>query len=158
MHLILLGVMRKLIFLWLGGKVPLRLQSRDVTATSQLLIRYRKLCPTEFALRPRSLHELRNWKATELRSFLLYFGVVVLRKHLPDRLYKNFLLLSCAMRILVHKRKCVVHNDFADRLMRTFATDCVALFGPFVKFCVKDAVDQPIQTGESSLLRDSMVQ
>ena len=46
------------------------------------------------------LSDLDRWKATELRSFLLYYGMIVLKDIIDFRTYKHFLSLSISIRIL----------------------------------------------------------
>lgn len=47
----------------------------------------------------RGFKDLKFWKAIEFRAFLLYFGMVVLKKYLPPEEYFHFMLLSCAVRV-----------------------------------------------------------
>jgi len=44
----------------------------------QCLASVRKHISDEFARKPRSLSEVKMWKATELRQFLLYTGPIAL--------------------------------------------------------------------------------
>lgn len=60
---------------------------------SQSLFNLRKLVPSEFARLPRSLDDLKYWKATEFREILLYTGVIVLKSNLKKEFYGHFLLL-----------------------------------------------------------------
>ncbi|XP_076876019.1 uncharacterized protein LOC143525682 isoform X1 [Brachyhypopomus gauderio] len=101
MHLVCLGVVRRLINLWLKGPLCVRLPSRLVDRISDSLLSFRAHIPDEFARKPRSLKEVDRWKATEFRQFLLYTGTVVLRDTLNPEVYSNFLLLSTAIAILV---------------------------------------------------------
>ncbi|KAJ8911937.1 hypothetical protein NQ315_016279 [Exocentrus adspersus] len=57
--------------------------------------------PREFNRKPRSLTELARWKATELRTFLLYLGPLVLNKTVDLAIYEHFLLLHCAITIII---------------------------------------------------------
>lgn len=91
MHLICLGVVKKLIF-------------HVIKSISENLSALRDHIPVEFARKPRSLIESNRWKATELRQFLLYTGPVVLKYKLPDNLYLNFLTLSIAGSIMLCKK------------------------------------------------------
>jgi len=101
MHLVCLGVMRKLLMAWISGPLPNRLPSRKVSLVSANLLTISRLMPEEFARRPRSLHEIKKFKATEFRQFLLYTGPVVLKNVLSKKLYQHFMLLHSAIYILL---------------------------------------------------------
>ncbi|XP_011868416.1 PREDICTED: uncharacterized protein LOC105562288 [Vollenhovia emeryi] len=100
MHLIYLGVMRKLLHIWTGGKLKTRMSATNISIMSKQLEKAARLWPHEFNRKPRSLHELNMWKATEYRQFLLYLGPVVLVPWLPTKMYKHFLLLHASIFIL----------------------------------------------------------
>lgn len=100
MHLILLGVMKKLLHLWLLGPLKTRLNFVKVDKISKKLLTVRHSIPKEFARKPRSLLEFKHWKATEFRTFLLYSGPIVLKNILPKAQYENFILLHSAVTIL----------------------------------------------------------
>jgi len=73
MHLICLGVMRKLLYMWLFGKLKVRLRYRKVEAISWQLENVLKLyMPCEFARKSKSFSFIKLWKATEFRNMLLY--------------------------------------------------------------------------------------
>ena len=100
MHLIYLGVMRKLLNLWLKGPLNIRIGKQSKDKISNSLNRIASCTPIEINRKPRSLDELDRFKATEFRTFLLYTGVFVLKRVLPDELYNNFLLLSVSINLL----------------------------------------------------------
>ncbi len=77
MHIVCLGVVRRLLIYLTRGPKVCRLSVRQKDAISQKLIALRGKMPSEFARQPRGLHEIDRWKATELRQFLLYTGPVV---------------------------------------------------------------------------------
>ena len=129
MHLILLGVMRKLMHVYMRGRKRHRLHSTAVAEISQRLVTYKEHAASEFSRRPRSLEEFKYWKATEFRSMLLYFGVCAFRNILPDRQYKNFLILVCAMRILLTDDLCDLHHQYAGTLLLSFVQDCINVYG-----------------------------
>lgn len=80
MHLVYLGVMRKLFHLWLKGPLPTRIGSQSKENISRKLEDMSKHMPREFIRKPRSLNELDRFKATEFRAFLLYTGLLCLQK------------------------------------------------------------------------------
>ena len=97
MHLVCLGVVRKLILMWMNGSLTCRLGSAAISSISDALIKMTQYVPVEFSRKPRSLVEVKRWKATEFRCFLLYTGPVILASKLSETMYKFFLLLSTGM-------------------------------------------------------------
>jgi len=93
MHLVCLGVMRKLIHLWMGntkGPMNVRLPSWKINQINNALNNIKINSITkDFSRKPRALEEISRWKATERRQFLLYTGMVVLQNVLADDCYKN---------------------------------------------------------------------
>ncbi|XP_070205914.1 uncharacterized protein [Littorina saxatilis] len=129
MHLVCLGVMRRLIFLWMKGPLVVRQGNAVISAISDKLQHFKNVMPVEFPRKPRSLMEVARWKATEFRQFLLYTGLVALSGHLPDPMYKNFLLLSVAMHILLHPIRCKQYNNYAKHLLTSFVEHFAQLYG-----------------------------
>jgi len=111
MHLVYLGVMRRLIFLWMKGPFKCRQSQISIQSISVNLLLYKAFIPSEFARKPRALCEIKQWKATEFRQFLLHTGPVALLGKLPRTVYKNFLLLSIAKRVLLNESLCKIYND-----------------------------------------------
>lgn len=104
MHLVCLGVTKKLILLWMKGPLTVRLRNRSVQKISSAVKALRSFVPCEFARKPRSLDEIGRWKATELRLFLLYTGFVVFLSDpsiVKKKISSHFLCLNIAMRILL---------------------------------------------------------
>ncbi|XP_065660102.1 uncharacterized protein LOC136084017 isoform X1 [Hydra vulgaris] len=130
MHLVCLGVVRKLLYIWLKGPLHVRLGARDSTRLSVRLVGASKYIPKEFARKPRAVSEFERWKATELRQFLLYTGVVYLADILNEAMYKNFLLLSVAMRILLCPKLCLHHAVSADTFLNLFIKHTSDIYGP----------------------------
>lgn len=131
MHLICLGVVRRLVWLWLCGPLTLncRMGAKTVQSISDELISVKTFIPTEFARKPRSLSEWQRWKATEYRQFLLYTGPIVLHGKLPDATYKNFLLLSVGIRMLLEKSLDDEYIIYARSLLVLFVTHYSQLYG-----------------------------
>lgn len=120
MHVVCLGVMKKILLLWIKGTQISRLRAADIEALSKDIIDLRKYIPIEFARCPRGLNELNRWKATEFRSFLLYFGPIVLKKYLNANYLKHFCTLYTAIRILCHTEDCFRNNIYAKELLLYF--------------------------------------
>ncbi|XP_045036587.1 uncharacterized protein LOC123466566 [Daphnia magna] len=129
MHLVCLGIMRKLLWAWIRGSLKCRIGLRSVNKISNFLLVISSYIPADFARKPRSLCELARWKATELRQFLLYTGPVVLKPILPKPLYLHFLLLHTGIKILTHKLLSQQFNDYAKQLLVLFVSQCRELYG-----------------------------
>lgn len=130
MHLICLGVTKKLIKQWTSGKVQVfRLGPKIVEKISKKLVKLGKDLPCEFNRKQRPLSELDRWKATELRTFLLYTGPVALRKYLPEKHYQLFLCLCFSIRILATPNQPEHNISYAESLLHYFVGQFKILYG-----------------------------
>lgn len=127
MHNICLGVMKKLILFWVKGKKTVRLV--DPENISEELINLKLHLPSEFSCLPRTLEECEFWKATEFRIFLIYTWPIVLKGRLNKTLYEHFMLLSCAVRILLSSETCYTLNTMAKNLLKQFVWDYPNYYG-----------------------------
>ena len=132
MHLLCLGVMKRLILVWMRGKKPSRLSHTCVSEVSERLVNLRHSIPDCFARKPRSLEDIDRWKATELRQFLLYTGQLVLKGILNDDLYDHFMTLSVAACILISPS--LVSDEtlvgYAENLLLYFVRESRNLYSP----------------------------
>lgn len=120
MHLVALGVMRKFLFSWVLGKKPHKLHHTLVKQLDGNLELLTNAIPVEFSRKPRSTKNLRNWKATEFRLFVLYTGVQVLRGVLSPEMYKHFLQFHAAIYILSSDNATDEWVSMADGLLKEF--------------------------------------
>jgi hypothetical protein len=130
MHLVCLGVVRKLLYTWMKGPLRTRLLPRNINRISEQLVELRKYIPSEFKRKPRALKEVDHYKATEFCLFLLYTGPVVMKSYLSRDIYKKFLLLQCSIYILL--------SDYADhfewikfarKLLVSFVNQVKSIYG-----------------------------
>lgn len=117
---------------------------------------YSKFMPVEFSRKPGALDEFERYKAKELRTFLLYTGLLCHRKVLDRPLHQNFMLLSVAATLLsndnssqnVAEAKTFVSVKTFKNLYRAeylvynvinllHLSDDVAKFGVLDSFCLK---------------------
>lgn len=127
MHVVLLGVVRKLLSLWVTGPLHVRLGLLQRLNFHEQSSALRPYIPCEFARKARGLDELDRWKAVEFRLFLFYTGPL-LNLTLADDLYQNYLLLHAALSILVNRQLCI-HADYAGELLKHFVAGCANLYG-----------------------------
>ncbi|KAL5237438.1 hypothetical protein ACI65C_004848 [Semiaphis heraclei] len=123
MHNACLGVMKKLLSFWVKGKKPVRLVNPE--SISEELCNIKSFLPVEFNRLPRPLDEFEYWKASEFRTFLIYTGPIVLRGRLKTTFYNHFMILCCAIRILICPITCV-----AKMLLKQFVSDYPSHYGP----------------------------
>jgi len=98
MHLVCLGIMKKLIHLWLDrGPLNVRIQSLVSKKISEQLISLKSSIPCEFACKPRSLNKLARFKATEFRQILLCTRQIIFKDCIKDECYKHFMSLNIAI-------------------------------------------------------------
>lgn len=128
MHLLYLGVTKKIITLWCSGNPTYRLSINQIEKIASFLISIKHDIPREFIRKPRSLNEFRRWKATEYRTFILYTGIIALRKILNKEMYLNFVTLHVALFILSNQ-KLQIHYDYADSLLNYFVETFGVLYG-----------------------------
>ncbi|VDP32779.1 unnamed protein product [Schistosoma curassoni] len=113
MHMIYLGVTKKLISLWkeLAIKRLNRMDQLTIASINEALDICRQHTTCDFQRKCRPLYEVSVWKATECRWFLLYLGPVILHNRLPLSMYRNFQSLSLSMYLLSHPK---FHSTFAN--------------------------------------------
>ena len=102
MHLIYLGVTRKLLTIWFTKRrsMKVRLSLCKLFEISRVLELLKDYIPVEFIRKTRTVNELSRYKATEFRLLLLYVLPVILKDRLPKGVYEHFLFLHVASRIL----------------------------------------------------------
>lgn len=129
MHLVCLGVMRKLINLWLNkGSTDIRLPSWKIKEITTSLLQIKKCVTNDFPRKPRGIEEYSRWKATEFRQFLLYSGPVILENILSNDCYQHFLTLSISMRIMLSlDHGCYL--NYANQLLHYFVKHFQELYG-----------------------------
>lgn len=125
MHMVCLGIVKKLLHLWIDKRI---ITPANLKILSSNLIATRDYIPKEFARKCRALDELDRWKATEFRLFL-YVGIPLLKDILPQRYYIHFTALSCATMILSDPVECINNNDYANDLLRYFVEQMSILYG-----------------------------
>lgn len=121
MHLVDLGVVKKILLCILKGKTKyFKLNTNDKNVISERLLSCVSYIPKEFASIPRSADEIAMWKATEFRQFILYTGIAVLKDIVPEECYYHFCLLYSAYRLLY------VRESFANNIQS--ASDMLTYF------------------------------
>ena len=111
------------------GPLKCRLGSRIITNISEGLLSLKDSIPSEFSRKPKSLHEIERWKATEFRQLLLYTGPVVLLQSVHENLYRNFMVLCVAVHILLNETLCQNFSGYAHDLLVVFVKHFYQIYG-----------------------------
>ncbi|XP_030758964.1 uncharacterized protein LOC115884507 isoform X1 [Sitophilus oryzae] len=125
MHLVCLGVVKRLLthkkYGFVFGKPPYKLRASSVIRINERLKKMRRFIPIEFGRKTRPITESRRYKASELRTFLIYTGPVVLKNVLQKKNYNNFVVLSVAISILLSEHAFDVSwLKYAEELITCF--------------------------------------
>ena len=133
MHCLCLGVMKRLLNIWLGKDKLFKSRKYRITSIQEFnsRIEYLSSClPYNiFNRRPRSTSCLSYWKATEYRCFLLYIGHMALKDLINESYYKHFLILNYAAILLISENTSDSDVDFAGKLLNYFVDKSVELYG-----------------------------
>lgn len=129
MHLVYLGVMKKLLTHYWQPGCPTKLSKDNFDRFSAIMMNLSAQIPKEFQRATRSLEDLSLWKATEFRLFLLYVGPFVMKGILPDQLYRHFMLLHVSLRILNSKKLFLQEANLAQFYLERFFLTAQHIYG-----------------------------
>jgi len=95
LHLVLLGVMRKLLKIWVMGLASssFSINARGKLKINRRLARIKRVLSSEFERKSVSLNHLGTWKGQEFRTFLLYTGRYIFYAFLRS-IYSTMLVIS----------------------------------------------------------------
>lgn len=99
MHIVHLGVMKKLIEMWNST-----LNKNEITKINTRAENIEKFRPREIHRTIRAIDQANQFKANEFRTFLLITGPVLLKDILSVDKYDHFMMLHTAMRKLTQKK------------------------------------------------------
>lgn len=102
MHLVALGVVKKLILFWLHTRpVQTRIPGRNINILSISLLNIKQFIPIDFPRKTRMIQDIGRYIASELRFFIVYVGPIVLKQINIDNSYTNYMALHVSMTILL---------------------------------------------------------
>ncbi|XP_075158457.1 uncharacterized protein LOC142231716 [Haematobia irritans] len=129
MHLIDLGVTKKMVSYLLDNQSMAKLTTEQANTISRRLVELAPYIPKEFQRKPRGLEEFSRWKATEFRQFILYYGILVLKDVANDDFYYEFLILHIAYRLLSTPKHYGSNIATAEELLNLFVNNFSSIFG-----------------------------
>lgn len=120
MHLLFLNDMKYLFEKWLLRKNNCRLKPKSRRYLQELMLSLTPYVPSEFQRNIFDTSQMSQWKATQYSFMLLYIDGIVLKFVLPKNIYRHFLHLHVASRILCSSKLAMKYTDYANNLLRTF--------------------------------------
>lgn len=137
MHSVCIGVMKKLLIFWNGGvkRHRLALPHNLISVLNDNLNKLGQYIPEEFQRAPNinsrkhPIQDASHWKATELRQFLLYTGMVVLLDIVDKEVYDHFMQLCIAIRILLTSNISDEYINYAKSLIHNFVASFPYIYG-----------------------------
>ncbi|TNN13542.1 transposase domain-containing isoform 2 [Schistosoma japonicum] len=131
MHLVCLGVVKKICQLWKDlaterryGTHPnvIKLINDNITASWSYI-------PRDFQRKCRPIGEHNHWKATECKQFLLYIGPCILDKLLPKLLYEHFMELAFSIYVLCSQPLHITFLEVIGDQLVHFVNNFAAIYG-----------------------------
>lgn len=129
LHCVLLGVVKKFIFMLLNGDLNVKLPSIQIQKISEHLEELELSQPFDFQRRIKSFEYLHLWKGNEYRTFLLYTGPVILKNILDSEKYSHFLQLHVAIIILCDPNLYLSQTNLAKKLLRDYVESFSEIYG-----------------------------
>lgn len=130
LHIVHLGVMKRLLRMWTKGTIESLLPSRNIIAISRRIEQNASNIPDEFQKHHMpSLSKLHEYKASQYRTFLLYMGPFVLQNIIPKLQYDHFLLLHIAIQLLSHENVPISIIKFTQQIIDDFIEKFKTVYG-----------------------------
>ena len=130
MHSVLEGVTRWLLHAWFKSENHREAfyLGQSTSHIDDLLLKQRP--PSEFSRPPRSIRKhLNYWKASELRTWLLFYSLPLLVEYLPALYFHHYALLVCAIHILLQDCMTAAQIDAAETMLCDFVALLPELYG-----------------------------
>ena len=132
MHLACLGVCKRLLYRLVQsqrGQTKVHLSEVQINNVNEIIDRVSDYLPSDFNRRLRGgLANVKNWKATEFRTFFLYVGVLAFKECIPLQQYTNFLYFSVSMRVLLSRNQDE-NMDSVKKLLTNFVLTARKIYG-----------------------------
>lgn len=130
MHAVLEGVVRMLLNCLFDSshhRQPYYVGCNSCEIDAELV---RQRPPSEFSRPPRTIRKhFHYWKASELRSWMLYYSLPLLLYRLPPMFWHHYALLVCAMHTLLQDQLTPAEIDAAEQMLHDFYVLLPELYG-----------------------------
>ena len=130
MHSVLLGTVKMLTTLWFDKaykKFSWYVGDKGATIGQQIKCVRMPNCISR--LNRSTVEDLHLWKASEYRTFLLFYSVPVLWRTLPDEYFQHYLLLVQAIYLMLQESISPSDISTATKLLKQFCLQIRSLYG-----------------------------
>lgn len=130
MHAVLIGVTKKIIGFWTLSehhKKPFYMNKKRQVILNQRLLKIKN--PSYISRRPRSLQNLKQFKASELRSLLIYYMPIITDKLLPKKYIDHFKLLSTSIYTLLQPSISNDELNITEEKLKRFVREFEEYYG-----------------------------
>lgn len=130
MHAVLLGVTKKITGFWTDSKYhkePFYINKMRQSILNQRLLKIKT--PSYISRRPRSLKNAKKFKASELRSLLLFYLPIVTKRLLPKKYIDHFMLLSSAIYTLLQPSISNMELNEVEKKLEQFVCEYEQFYG-----------------------------
>lgn len=125
MHIVHLGVMKKLIEIWMASSLNKK-EINEINIRAKTVERHR---PCEIHRTIRAISDFKLFKANEFRTFLMITGPILLKDILDSEKYNHFLSLNVAMRKLTQKNLVSNELDMIQKMLIKNVQNFKKLYG-----------------------------
>lgn len=132
MHAVLIGVTKKIISLWTTSenhKKPYYINKKRQRILNARLIKIKT--PSYISRRPRSIEHLKKFKASELRSLLIYFIPLITERLLAKKYIEHFKLLSTSIYTLLQPSISNDELNMTEEKLKQFVHEFQEYYGMF---------------------------
>lgn len=137
MHLLFLGVVKRLLVNYFCTTSPVKLSQKILKDIDEKVFTIHEFITSDFPRKCRTFKEIRRWKATEFKLFILYTFPVIFKDAVNTIQYRLILLLHCAIFILSDKNLIEKYILVANESLKNFVIKSAEVFGrDFVVFNV----------------------
>lgn len=126
MHNILFGQVKTCVIRWTEGAGPAKLKPKLIQIISAAITELN--FPSEFPRKCQRLEDIKRWKATELKNFLLY-GFYAVRHQFPKNIQDHFLKLSCAIKLMCCPKTYKSYLHVVRSLLSSYFDECKNVYG-----------------------------
>lgn len=104
-------------------------EGSDLTEMNDYFVSFRPYVPSELERKPRTLKQLKKFKANEMKQMLSYTLPVLIKDYVEPRIFQEVLLLHVAIRLLQDPQNNRQNLDAAQALLDLFVLKYPDVFG-----------------------------